>query len=190
MSFEQKNTPRTMEDLKAMQQQTQLRRNIDKAGNIQKAVTLTEENWTGLIDAVAQTGHSVLKLQENVEHLLTDEQMDTMLKAQVQTLLLEHRTAVSAMQTAVQELSESGFRSWQQIENSMKESVYTMRREEEAALKAFKSQVGNASERYSAELSRTTDAIKQSASRIQWQMYLPTIICVCWDLVRQLFFLA
>lgn len=81
-AFERSNTRPSMSDVKAMQQ-TALSRNIDKAGNIQKAVTLTEENWTGLTNAVELTGQSVLQLQESVEHLLTDEQMDAKLKAQV-----------------------------------------------------------------------------------------------------------
>lgn len=62
-AFEHSNTRPSMADMKAMQQ-TALSRNIDKAGNIQKAVTLTEENWTGLTNAVELTGQSVLQLQE------------------------------------------------------------------------------------------------------------------------------
>ena len=95
-----------MAEMQAMQK-TALRRSMDKAGNIQKSITLTEENWTGLTDAVEMTGQSVLKLQESVGHLLTNEQMEAKLKEQVQTLLAEHSTAVTAMQTAVQELNES-----------------------------------------------------------------------------------
>ena len=53
-AFEHSNTRPSMADMKAMQQ-TALSRNIDKAGNIQKAVTLTEENWTGLTNAVELT---------------------------------------------------------------------------------------------------------------------------------------
>ena len=100
-AFEHSNTRPSMADMKAMQQ-TALSRNIDKAGNIQKAVTLTEENWTGLTNAVELTGQSVLQLQESVEHLLTDEQMDAKLKAQVQSLMEQHRTAISEMQSEVQ----------------------------------------------------------------------------------------
>ena len=48
----------SMEEMKAMQQKTTFARNMEKAGNIQKAVTLTEENWTGLTNAVEQTGQT------------------------------------------------------------------------------------------------------------------------------------
>jgi len=187
-NFEQKNTQPTMAEMQAMQKAA-LRRSMDKAGNIQKSITLTEENWTGLTNAVELTGQSVLKLQESVGHLLTDEQMDAMLKEQVQTLLAEHSTAVTAMQTAVQELNESSTRHLRQVQKSMTDSLNTMRREQETALKEFGKQVGRASENYSSELSGATDSVKESVNRIKWQMYLPTIILVLWELVRHLFLL-
>ena len=105
-----------MAELQAMQK-TALNRNIDKAGNIQKAVTLTEENWTGLTGAVELTGQAVLKLQETMEQLPSGEQMD------------------------------------------------------------------------SSELSEVTTSMRHSASRLQWQLYLPTILLVLWELVRHLFLL-
>lgn len=187
-AFEHSSARPSMADMKAMQQ-TALSRNIEKAGNIQKAVTLTEENWTGLTDAVELTGQSVLQLQESVEHLLTDEQMDAKLKAQVQSLMEQHRTSISEMQTAIQELNESSTRHWTQMENSVERTLNRMQRDHEAALKEFGKQVGRASAEYSTELSRASDSVRESASRIQLQMYLPTIILVVWELVRHLFLL-
>ena len=187
-AFEHSNTRPSMADMKAMQQ-TALSRNIEKAGNIQKAVTLTQENWTGLTNAVELTGQSVLRLQESVEHLLTDEQMDAKLKAQVQSLMEQHRTSIAEMQTAVQELNESSTRHWTQMENSVERTLNRMQRNHEAALKEFGKQVGRASAEYSTELSRASDSVRESASRIQLQMYLPTIILVVWELVRHLFLL-
>ena len=187
-TFERSNTRPSMADMKAMQQ-TALSHNIDKAGNIQKAVTLTEENWTGLTNAVELTGQSVLQLQESVEHLLTDEQMDAKLKAQVQALMAQHRRAISEMQLEVQKLTESSTERWKQMENSAERTLNRMQRDQEVALKEFGKQVGRASEEYSTELSRASDSVKRFASRIQLQMYLPTIILVLWELVRHLFLL-
>ena len=187
-TFERSNTRPSMADMKAMQQ-TALSHNIDKAGNIQKAVTLTEENWPGLTNAVELTGQSVLQLQESVEHLLTDEQMDAKLKAQVQALMAQHRTAISEMQLEVQKLTESSTERWKQMENSAERTLNRMQRDQEVALKEFGKQVGRASEEYSTELSRASDSVKRFASRIQLQMYLPTIILVLWELVRHLFLL-
>ena len=187
-TFERSNTRPSMADMKAMQQ-TALSHNIDKAGNIQKAVTLTEENWTGLTNAVELTGQSVLQLQESVEHLLTDEQMDAKLKAQVQALMAQHRTAISEMQLQVQKFTESSTERWKQMENSAERTLNRMQRDQEVALKEFGKQVGRASEEYSTELSMASDSVKRFASRIQLQMYLPTIILVLWELVRHLFLL-
>ncbi len=188
-TFERNKSQTSMEDLKAMQQKTTFARNMEKAGNIQKAVTLTEENWTGLSNAVEQTGQSVLELQESVAHLLTDEQMDAKLKAQVQMLMLKHSESISGMQSAVRELSEASTRHWEQMESTMTDSLNRMRQQHEAALKEFGKQVGRASENYSSELSRATDSVKESVNRIKWQMYLPTIVLVLWELVRHLFLL-
>ena len=179
----------SMEEMKAMQQKTTFARNMEKAGNIQKAVTLTEENWTGLTKMVEQTGQSVLQLQESVEHLLTDEQMDAKLKTQVQMLMLKHSEAISGIQSAVRELNETSARRWEQMESTMTDSLSRMRQQHETALKEFGKQVGKASENYSSELSRATDSVKESVNRIKWQMYLPTIILVLWELVRHLFLL-
>ena len=187
-TFERSNTRPSMADMKAMQQ-TALSHNIDKAGNIQKAVTLTEENWTGLTNAVELTGQSVLQLQESVEDLLTDEEMDAKLKAQVQALMAQHRTAISEMQLEVQKLTESSTERSKQMENSAERTLNRMQRDQEVALKEFGKQVGRASEEYSTELSRASDSVKRFASRIQLQMYLPTIILVLWELVRHLFLL-
>ena len=187
-AFEHSNARPSMADMKAIQQ-TALSRNIEKAGNILKAVTLTEENWIGLTDAVELTGQSVLRLQESVEHLLTDEQMDAKLKAQVQSLMEQHRTAISEMQLEVQKLTESSTSHWTQMENNVERTLNRIQRDQETALKEFGKQVGRASAEYSTELSRASDSVKRSASRIQLQMYLPTIILVVWELVRHLFLL-
>ena len=186
---ERNYTRPSMEEMKAMQQKTTFARNMEKAGNIQKAVTLTEENWTGLTKMVEQTGQSVLQLQESVEHLLTDEQMDAKLKTQVQMLMLKHSEAISGIQSAVRELNETSARRWEQMESTMTDSLSRMRQQHETALKEFGKQVGKASENYSSELSRATDSVKESVNRIKWQMYLPTIILVLWELVRHLFLL-
>lgn len=188
-TFEQNKSQASMEDLKAMQQKTTFARNMEKAGNIQKAVTLTEENWTGLTKAVEQTGRTALELKESMEHLLTGEQMDEKLKAQVQTLLEQHRTAISEMQMAVRELNESSVIHWNRIVEFTEDSLRATKQAQEAALKEFGKQVGRASENYSFELSRATDSVKESVKQIRWQMYLPTIILVLWELVRHLFLL-
>ena len=186
---ERNYTRPSMEEMKAMQQKTTFARNMEKAGNIQKAVTLTEENWTGLTKAVEQTGQTALELKESMEHLLTGEQMDEKLKAQVQTLLEQHRTAISEMQMAVRELNESSVVHWNRIVEFTEDSLRATKQAQETALKEFGKQVGRASENYSSELSGATDFVKESVNRIKWQMYLPTIILVLWELVRHLFLL-
>ena len=188
-TFEQKSTRPSMAEMKAMQQ-TALSRSIDKAGNLQKAVTLTEENWTGLTGAVALTCESMLRLEERVGQLLTGEQMDTMLKAQVQTLMEQHRLAVETMQTAVRDLNESSVVHWNRIVKFTEDSLRETKQAQETALKEFGKQVGSASERYSSELSEVTDTLKRSARRVQWKMYLPTVVLVLWELVRHLFLLG
>lgn len=179
----------SMEEMKAMQQKTTFARNMEKAENIQKAVTLTEENWTGLTKAVEQTGQTALELKESMEHLLTGEQMDEKLKAQVQTLMEQHRTAISEMQTAVRDLNESSVVHWNRIVEFTEDSLRAIKQAQETALKEFGKQVGRASENYSSELSRATDSVKESVKQIRWQMYLPTVILVLWELVRHLFLL-
>ena len=90
------------------------------------------------------------------------------------------------MQKAVRELNESNTHHWVQMQNSMKEDLNTMRQEQTETLKKFERQVGRASEKYSSELSEGTTSMKHSANLLQWQLYLPTILLVLWELVRHL----
>ena len=122
--------------------------------------------------------------------MLTGEQMDTMLKAQVQSLMEQHRLAVETMQTAVRDLNESSVVHWNRIVEFTEDSLRETKQAQETALKEFVKQVGRASERYSSELSEVTDTLKRSAKRVQWQMYLPTVVLVLWELVRHLFLLG
>ena len=139
---------------------------------------------------MALTGESMLRLEEHVGQLLTGEQMDTMLKAQVQSLMEQHRLAVETMQTAVRDLNESSVVHWNRIVEFTEDSLRETKQAQETVLKEFGKQVGRASERYSSELSEVTDVLKRSARRVQWQMYLPTVVLVLWELVRHLFLLG
>lgn len=184
--FERGTTTPSMEDLKAMQQ-TALRANLDKASNLQKSITLTEANWTGLTNAVELTGQAVLKQQETMERLISAEQMDEMLKAQLASLTAEHAEAIWEMRSAVRELTEIGAESWEQMSPTMADTVNATKRQQETMLKDFKSQVGSARENYYSQLSSVTDTLKESVNSMRRKMYLPTIILVLWELVRYLF---
>ena len=187
-TLEKRNTQPSMEEMKVMQQ-TALRRSIDKAANIQKAVTLTEANWTGFIEALELTGRSVLKLQDTMDRLITDEDLDMMLKAQVKSLMGQYQTAVSDMQMMAAELNKSCAAHLKRTEDAIDLSLSRMQRDQKTLLKEFEKQVGRANEKYSFNLSEATASMHRSANRIHWQMYLPTIILVLWELVRHLLLL-
>ena len=95
-----------MDELLAMQQSA-LQANLNKASNIQKAVTLTEANWMGLTRAMELTGNSILKAQETLEHLPTTQEMNTLLAGQAGNLTQAHTEAVQQIQKTVQELLEA-----------------------------------------------------------------------------------
>ena len=184
--FERATTTPSMEDLKVMQQ-TALRANLDKASNLQKSITLTESNWTGLTNAVELTGQAVLKQQETMERLISVEQMDEMLKAQMASLTAEHAEAIRKMRSAVRELTDVSAESWEQMSRTMADTVNATKWQQETMLKEFKSQVGSARENYYSQLSSVTDTLKESVNSMRRKMYLPTIILVLWELVRYLF---
>lgn len=176
----------TMEELKA-RQQTALQANMSKATNLQKSVMLTESNWTGLTNAVELTGQAVIKLQETAEQLITAQQMDEKLSAQVSSLLEQHNEAIQEMRNAVRELTAVNAKSLEQMRKAMTDTVNSTKWQMECELKDFKSQVGSASGYYSSQISQATDSLRESANTMHLQMYLPTIILVLWELVRHLF---
>ena len=188
-TLEKRNTQPTMEEMKVMQQ-TALSRSIDRAANIQKAITLTEANWTGLIEALELTGRSVLKLQDTMDQLITNEDLDMMLKAQVKSLMGQYQAAVSDMQTVAAEMSKSCAAHLKRTEDAIDHSLSRMQRSQETMLKEFEKQVGRANEKFSFNLSEATASMHGSTKRIRWQMYLPTIILVLWELVRHLLLLG
>lgn len=188
-TLEKRDAQPTMEEMKIMQQ-TALSRSIDKAANIQKAVTLTEANWTGLIEALELTGRSALKLQDIMERLITNEDLDMMLKAQVKSLMGQYQAAVSDMQMVTAELNKSCAAHLKRTEDAIDLSLSRMQRDQETLLKEFEKQVGRVNEKYSFSLSEATASMHISAKRIRWQMYLPTIILVLWELVRYLLLLG
>lgn len=176
----------TLAELKARQQMV-LQANMNKATNLQKSVMLTEDNWTGLTRAVELTGQSILRLQEMAEHMMTSEQMDEKLSAQVSSLLAQHAEAVTEMRNAVEELAAVSTESLEQMHQAMTDTVNRTARQMETELKNFQSQVGRTREDLSTDISRARDTLDKSASSMMWKMYLPTVILVLWELVRYLF---
>ena len=175
-AFEKHTSP--MDELLAMQQSA-LQANLNKASNIQKAVTLTEANWMGLTQAMELTGNSILQAQETLERLPTTQEMNTLLAA-------AHTEAVQQIQKTVQELLETSRENLQWMQEEMQETRAASQRENEKLLKEFQSQAGKISETYSSRLSRAEDTLRESANSIRWKMYIPTIILVLWELVRHL----
>lgn len=167
--YEQKNYPASMEAMITM------RKDMDKARNIQKAVTLTEENWLGLASAVEQTGRAVLDTKEAVTQLPTAQQTEQLMQEQVRQLMQSHAEMVQQLRQEVQTLRA-------QSEAHSRE----MQRQQTEATKEFAKQVGSASERFSSELSEAQEQLTDCTKKVRWQMYLPTAILVLWELVRLL----
>ena len=174
MSSASEKNSSPMDELLAMQQSA-LQANLNKASNIQKAVTLTEANWIGLTRAMELTGNSILKAQETLERLPTAQEMETLLAGQAGNLTTAHTEAVQQIRQTVQELLETS-----------RENLAASQWESEKLLKEFQSQAGKISETYSSRLSRAEDTLRESANSIRWKMYIPTIILVLWELVRHL----
>ena len=174
-----------MDELLSMQHSA-LQANLNKAANIQRAVTLTEANWIGLTRAMELTGNAILRAQETLERLPTAQEMETLLAGQTGSLTEAHAEAVRQIQQAVRELLEDSRENLRWMQEAMQETRAASQWESEKLLKEFQSQAGKISETYSLRLSRAEDTLRESASSIGWKMYAPTIILVLWELVRHL----
>ena len=119
-AFEKHASP--MDELLAMQQSA-LQANLNKAPNIQKAVTLTEANWMGLTQAMELTGNSILKAQETLERLPTTQEMNTLLAEQAGNLTAAHTEAVQQIQKTVQALLETSRENLQWMQEEMQEKI-------------------------------------------------------------------
>ena len=101
-----------MDELLSMQYSA-LQANLNKAANIQRAVTLTEANWIGLTRAMELTGNAILRAQETLERLPTAQEMETLLAGQAGSLTEAHAEAVRQIQQAVREKTLKKFRDGQ-----------------------------------------------------------------------------
>ena len=118
-AFEKHASP--MDELLAMQQSA-LQANLNKASNIQKAVTLTEANWMGLTQAMELTGNYILKAQETLERLPTTQEMDALLSGQASNLTAAHTEAVQQIQQTVQELLGTSRENLRWMQEAMQET--------------------------------------------------------------------
>lgn len=175
-----------MDELLSMQHSA-LQANLNKAANIQKAVTLTEANWIGLTRAMELTGNAILRAQETLERLPTAQETETLLAGQAGSLTAAHAEAVRQVQQAVRELLEDSRENLRWMQGAMETARSDSQRESRELLREFQSQAGNLSEMYSSRLTRAEDTLRESARSIRWKMYLPTIALVLWELARYLF---
>ena len=152
MSSASEKNSSPMDELLAMQQ-IALQANLNKASNIQKAVTLTEANWMGLTQAMELTGNSILKAQETLERLPTAQEMETLLAGQAGNLTTAHTEAVQQIRQTVQELLETSRENLRWMQEAMQETRAASQWESEKLLKEFQSQAGKISETYSSRLS-------------------------------------
>ena len=165
-----------MDELLSMQHSA-LQANLNKAANIQRAVTLTEANWIGLTRAMELTGNAILGAQE----------METLLAGQTGSLTEAHAEAVRQIQQAVRELLEDSRENLRWMQGAMETARSDSQRESRELLREFQSQAGTLSAMCSSRLSRAEDTLRESARSIRWKMYLPTIALVLWELARYLF---
>ena len=177
-AFEKHASP--MDELLAMQQ-IALQANLNKASNIQKAVTLTEANWMGLTQAMELTGNSILKAPATLERLPTAQEMETLLAGQAGNLTTAHPAAVQQIRQTVQELLETSRENLRWMQEAMQETRAASQWESEKLLKEFQSQAGKISETYSSRLSRAEDTLRETANSIRWKLYIPPNILVQWE---------
>ena len=142
-----------MDELLSMQHSA-LQANLNKAANIQRAVTLTEANWIGLTRAMELTGNAILRAQETLERLPTAQEMETLLAGQAGSLTEAHAEAVRQIQQAVRELLEDSRENLRWMQSAMETARSDSQRKSRELLREFQSQAGNLSAMCSSRLSR------------------------------------
>ena len=146
-----------------------------QAENMQRNVTITEQNWNGLINSQKLQVKTMGEILEKLDTLTTEEKLKTVLEQQLQILRENGQVSLEAMeqyrQTMVQEAKIST--------GMMKDTM-----------KSLEQQAGNLNEQFGQAVSQAEEQMKNTSKKLFWISLIPTAILVIWELTRHIWLLG
>lgn len=148
---------------------------LTQAENVQRNVTITEQNWNSLINSQKLQVKALGEIQEYLDTLTTEKQLLLYMDRQLEILQEDGQTSREAMeqyrQTMVQEAKNAT--------SSMQDTVKSLERP-----------VGKMSEEFGKAILQEQERIRSTSKKLFWISMIPSLILVVWELTRHIWLLG
>ena len=148
---------------------------LTQAENVQRNVTITEQNWNSLINSQKLQVKAMGEILEKLDTLTTEKQLLLYMDRQLEILQEDGQTSREAMeqyrQTMVQEAKNAT--------SSMQDTVKSLER-----------QVGKMNEEFGKAILQEQERMMNTSKKLFWISMIPSLILVGWELTRHIWLLG
>ena len=148
---------------------------LTQAENVQRNVTITEQNWNGLINSQKLQVKTMGEVLEKLDTLTTEEKLKADMERQLQILREDGQDSREAMEQYRQTL----MREAQNTTSTMQDTMKSLER-----------QVGKMSEEFGNAILQEQERMKNTSKKLFWISMIPSLILVVWELTRHIWLLG
>ena len=146
-----------------------------QAENVQRNVTITEQNWNALIHSQKMQVGTMGEILEKLDTLTTEEKLKAVMEQQLQILRENGQASLEAME----QYRQTMVREAKNATSSMQDTMKSLER-----------QAGNLNEQFGQAISREEERMKNTSKKLFWISLIPTAILVIWELTRHIWLLG
>ena len=157
---------------KSAEQMRQSQRDmLTQAENVQRNITITEQNWNGLINSQKLQVKTMGEILEKLDTLTTEEKLKSDMERQLEILRQDGQASLEAMeqyrQTIIREAQNTTV------------TMQDMTKDMEKAAGKMHAEFGNA-------ISQEQERMKNTSKKLFWISMIPSLILVVWELTRHI----
>lgn len=148
---------------------------LTQAENVQRNVTITEQNWNGLINSQKLQVKTMGEILEKLDTLATEEKLKSDMERQLQILREDGQASLEAME----QYRQTMVREAKNATSSMQDTMKSLER-----------QAGNLSEKFGQAIYQEQERMKNTSKKLFWISMIPSLILVVWELTRHIWLLG
>ena len=146
-----------------------------QAENMQRNVTITEQNWNALIHSQKMQVGTMGEILEKLDTLPTEEKLKADMEQQLQILQENGQASLEAMELYRQTMVREAKNATVMMQDTMK---------------ALERQAGNLNEKFGLAISQEQERMKNTSKKLFWISMIPTVLLVIWELTRHIWLLG
>ena len=161
---------------KSAEQMRQAQRDmISQAENVQRTVTITEQNWNGLINSQKMQVKTMGEILEKLDTLTTEDRLVEFMERQLQILREDGQISAEALEQYRKTLTQEA-----------KNTASTM----QDVMKDMNRLAGRISEGFGRAISQEQERMQNTSKKQFWISMIPSLILVVWELMRHIWLLS